>query len=161
MIDKIGDVSTGTLRQADLLSRFADTLEALLGNAIAAGETTIVDARRQLVLIADAKEVHNMLEFGAAIDADADADADAASDLIAELIETLDQYALPFTYFGTHDGDGASFGFYPVDVNQAMADDPSELEVRNDLPPDHIAVVNDHGNVTLYAVAYTVVWDCV
>lgn len=76
------------------------------------------------------------------------------SDLLDALTETLQDYAPPCCYFGTLDGDGACFGFWP---DWHALDDFDGLRCADlaDIPEDYSGlalVVNDHGNASLYEV---------
>lgn len=133
----IGSVSSGTHRAEDLLESFAWELEYL------------------------ARKDGRLLEFGGLIleAATADPETDEGSEVVAALFDALGEFAPPYTYFGAHEGDGADFGFWPsmdsVDELERFADFPDEL------PGDDFAVVNDHGNVTVYGADGSVIWDCV
>lgn len=95
----IGSISHGTLRTEDLLEAFADELEIIgIGHD---GEI---------------KEARELLAIGA--DEWSDEQQEHAAYLINEvLIDALNEYAPPHTYFGAHEGDGSDFGFwrYPED----------------------------------------------
>lgn len=129
---EIGPVSSGTLRTADLLENFADTLEAHLDqmpSEVRAEPQQFIDTARDIVVTDRA-------------------DTERASEVLEQLTDWLCDIAPPYVYFGAHDGDGACFGFW-ADVESAveardygeLADEGLELEV------------NDHGNVTLYQTA--------
>ena len=135
-----GDVSTGTLRNEDLLDTFASELEYQLTRQPkrfkrAHYRSLIRAARRDLVKLAACPE---------------DAATDETAGLVSELQDALGAFAPPYGYFGTHEGDGASFGFY-----LGSMDDFEGLRVSDtsEVPRDYrgeVLHVNDHGNVTLY-----------
>lgn len=160
MYAPIGTISHGTLKTEDLLTAFADALEALVKQdtdltgqgSIALRETAIREAR-QLVQLSE--------ELGDEWDGNHE---ELAQDTLDALRDWLDGYAPPYCYFGTTEGDGSDFGFWPSmeSVNEAVQDgeltrvnDPSEVT-----PEGECVFVNDHGNVTLY-VNGEVVWDIV
>jgi phosphopentomutase len=79
-----------------------------------------------------------------------------------DLIEALNNNLPPFVYFGTLEGDGSDFGFWPDmdSLNEAMQygdvtfhDDERILDEH-----DVIIQVSDHGNVTLMNMERDVIW---
>ena len=160
MYASIGTISHGTLKTEHLLTAFADALEALVKNdpdmtgegSLALRETAIREAR-QLVQLSE--------ELGGAWDGN---NEELAQDTIDALADYLQEYAPPYCYFGSTEGDGSDFGFWPSmeSVNDAVQD--GELVRVNDpskvTPEGECVFVNDHGNVTLY-VNGEVVWDIV
>jgi hypothetical protein len=109
-------------------------------------------------------------------------DTEDASDDLEALFDALDEYSAPYFQFGAHPGDGSDYGFW---LSEDWQDDfvpcaePKDLERAN--PPNSIcvndladvpawfrgevAVINDHGNVTLYTRnsrgKYTEIWSVV
>lgn len=89
---------------------------------------------------------------------------------LESLFDALQEYAGPYFYFGAHPGDGADYGFWlSEDWDEEFQDkeqwygatqigiDPNDAPLKvNDLSQvpskfrGEVAVVNDHGNVTLY-----------
>lgn len=158
----IGTISHGTLRSEDLLSAFADELERL-----------------------DSADKPNRYLIDQARKCEAD-DADAM-DIINELIDALNECAPPYCYFGTNEGDGSDFGFWPcmdqieelphigdpgdhpinlaqaivAAVNDSDAREASTLAYRlaenSAAIGEDCAFVNDHGNVTVYAADGSVI----
>lgn len=156
----IGTISHGTLKTEDLLTAFADALEKLVKNdPEMTGEGSLA---LRMVSIKDARHLVQLSEeLGDAWDGNHE---EMALDTLDSLREWLDQYAPPYCYFGTTEGDGSDFGFWPSmeSVNEAVQDgeltrvnDPSEVT-----PEGECVFVNDHGNVTLY-VNGAAVWDVV
>src|SRR5579884_541198 len=97
-------------------------------------------------------------EYFASEDADRDWEA---------LIDALNEYAPDFMYFGAHPGDGADYGFWLPegwdDTFLSLAQysrspnpdyyDGIKVSDLSEVPRDYcgyIAVVTDHGNVSLY-----------
>jgi hypothetical protein len=127
----IGSISSGKLHTVDLLEAFADELER-----IEAGNPLVTEARAVLTLV---KAGWDMV-----------ADGEEASELVSALQDELQQHAPDYCYFGTSEGDGADFGFWPSmeSINELpRVDDPADVE--NHLG-EACAFVNDHGNVTVY-----------
>lgn len=129
-----GTVSRGTLRTEDLIEAFAYAL----------GETP-----HQL-----------QVEAGVWLATPEDErDEDAGCYILEDLQDALDNIAPPYGYFGSHEGDGADFGFWPDWGAIEEAEYCGELVRVSDLadlsddPPANVPdalVVNDHGNATLY-----------
>lgn len=91
-----GSISTGTLRSQDLIARFMVTIKAM--SPAAAAELT--------------PEVDEVL---AALTSDGDDAKEQAGELIERLTTVLEGAAPEGYYFGTHEGDGADFGFWEAD----------------------------------------------
>lgn len=91
----LGPVSSGSLRQSDLLRAFAKELEAL-------AERSDRSDHQQLV-----REAHFYLEEEELL-----ADAPSADMLLIDLTDALQDYAPEGAYFGAAEGDGACFGFW-------------------------------------------------
>jgi hypothetical protein len=133
----IGSISSGTLRAEDLLEAFASELEGVTlthGDELSRPEN-FSQRDRINSLIWDAREC--------------DPDSMDADGLVEELIDALNEYAAPYTYFGAHPGDGADFGYWPsldaIEELPVVADSDEARELGEDCRR-----VNDHGNVTVY-----------
>ena len=131
----IGTISEGTLRTEDLLQAFADELEA-----INPSDSTLGEAR-------------------AFMD---DGITDERPEMVNDLQDALNEYAPPFCYFGTLEGDGADFGFWPDhEAIQELIDNSIEESVSVDADhaiqsSEHVnevegvrIVVSDHGNIII------------
>jgi len=76
--------------------------------------------------------------------------------MVEELFDVLNEYAPPFTYFGALEGDGSDFGFWIDRFSLEEAIENGEIlrvsELPNSVPEgyEYVAVITDHGNVTLY-----------
>jgi len=90
--ERAGTVSSGTLRAEDLIGSFADELEAISGHV---GDNQYAD------LIEEARQDFDTIE-----------DPD---ELINVLADALNERAPEGYYFGAHPGDGADFGWWPVE----------------------------------------------
>lgn len=92
-------VSEGTLQPDDLLSAFADTIDAIYDE-----NQTSPD-----------EDLQGLLDHASALDTESDDEADAVSDTIDALMAELDKLAPEGCAFGVHEGDGALFGFWSVE----------------------------------------------
>jgi len=129
----VGEISSGTLRTEDLLSSFAYELKRLTS----ADNATVLAA--ELVT---------------------DFDSDEASELVAELISALDDLAPAYCHFGTTEGDGACFGFWPCMDSIEELPHVHDSDEAKALGED-CKFVNDHGNVTVYSGDGSVVLELV
>ena len=139
----IGSYSHGTLRSEDLASTLLEMLNSV-----------------------DYKTGSLVSELSAIAENEG-RDEEHDPEVISDAIDVLQEYAPPFCYVGMSEGDGSDLGVW-FDVHsfeEACRDgevlkigDSSELE---DMPKEDIAahnfiaVVTDHGNVSLYHVNVT------
>ena len=141
---QIGSISTGTLRPEDLLPTFARELERHAPD-------------HALVTAAYAIQVY---------------DDGGASELINEIQAELQNYCPPFVTFGTLEGDGADFGFWPdmERIQETLTEAtmghsltlPRNGEWEWTLEDDGVIVnTNDHGNVTVMDLERNVLWAVV
>lgn len=96
-----GSISTGTLKSEDLLSAFTEELERLYSES--GGEMP--------------RHVRKLIDEAGALDTE-DEDpfnAEVVNDVIDELMDELEHFAPAGYYFGAHPGDGADFGYWPVE----------------------------------------------
>jgi len=76
--------------------------------------------------------------------------------MLEELFDILNEYAPPFCYFGALEGDGSDFGFWIDRYAFEEAVEYGEILRVSELPDnapegyEYVAVVDDHGGVTLY-----------
>lgn len=155
MIYPIGTVSSGTMREEDLVPDFVWKLRQLAKRA------KYVDAKTRREHRKLCSEIEARMEQDGYYESD-----DAAEDLNECLFDALDTYAAPYFYFGSHPGDGSDYGFWLIeDFEESF--DGLKVEDLADVPKDYrgeVAVVNDHGNVTLYSKSarkLTEVWAIV
>jgi hypothetical protein len=157
----MGTVSHGTMREEDLIPDFVWELKQLAKRCkYVAGKT-----RREHVKLARDIE-KRMHSENSVLSDDYYASEDASYDL-ESLFDALGEYAGPYFYFGAHPGDGCDYGFWLSEdwddefetawtaagnraesrIDHIKVSDLSEVPVwfRGE-----VAVVNDHGNVTLY-----------
>lgn len=100
----IGTVSHGTHRTQDLLRRFAEELDRLI--VVGTASDTLADA----VLAEEAKRHAARLDEPDATDTA----HEWAQEHVTKLMDRFNELAPEGVYFGTHEGDGADFGFWPV-----------------------------------------------
>lgn len=138
---RIGSVSHGTLLTIDLLEAFADELNRI--------ETERDDVQEAYAVIT----LHNAGWLNIA-------DSEEAQELVNDLQDALNEFAPAYCYFGTNEGDGSDFGYWPLldSVDELpRVSDPAEVEGMG----EDCVFVNDHGNVTVYGADGSVLWDCV
>jgi len=150
MLD-IGSISHGTSRSEDLAY-------ALIGAMLSEGWT---------------EESPRIVELR---DVESGADTISDSEVIADAMDDLNNCVPPYCYFGAHEGDESDLGvWFDHDSFEQSCQDGDILKVSDlaDLDNqdkeylagfDFVAVVNCHGNVTLYPVVVTVgkaLWDIV
>ena len=144
---ELGSISTGTLRDEDLLPAFVAELER------------VGEPGKHVELILRAAKVIKR-GFAVGFDWSRVNDADNASfGLADDLTDALNEYAPPHTYFGTLEGDGADFGFWPTGEDfsdtcnvEVVSSGPNGEGELIDLDCKLWVVVNDHGNVTVSTV---------
>lgn len=145
---RLGEVSNATLRTVDLLNAFHSALEGcvtLNGDFLSLPENFPMRDRLAKLL-------------GKAQDAFADdgetlADEDNAQEIVAELIDALSEFAPAYAHFGSHEGDGACFGFWP-DIETAkecvgFVSSKTQEEPDRDFRGEWLHI-NERGNCTLY-----------
>lgn len=139
----IGTLIHATMREEDLIPAFTDELERL--DSEDQYETLIQEARELIE-----KEGYGTDESGYLLN--------------EELFDALNDFAPPFCYFGSHEGNGSDYGFWP---NLESLKDDDDVRKVSDLSevedPPMVAVTNDHGSLTLYkpVVTYEEVWSIV
>ena len=152
---QLGSISHGTLRTEDLLPAFAYALGALAHNSIS--NTSVFKSEAMAEIWQGAIDIINTPD---------DIHLDI-HEVIDELQDALQEYCPTFVYFGTLEGDGADFGFWPD------RDALDEALTRHDVPdPDRdgcqvleddgvIVQISDHGNVTVMDLERHVIWSVV
>lgn len=133
----IGSVSEGTMRTEDLLDTFSSELSYHMKRMRLSRD----QRKRFNATLRDARaEAWDMNHPG---------DAQTVSEIVDELFNALDEIAPPYCTFGSAEGDGASYGFWPC-INM-HGDDLPRLPAGDDIPPElwgeDVLLVNDHGNV--------------
>ena len=134
----IGTLIHGTLRDEDLLPAFADELERVAPR-ISAHATLLSDARNPEPFIHAAY---------------------TTADIVNDLMDALTEFAPSHMYFGSIEGDGSDFGWWPVteyDCETVTLDDENVIDVDCQV---HIHT-NDHGNVTVSELRGKEIWSAV
>lgn len=154
----IGTVSHGTLRHADLLESFACEIQnQVQRNADYFQQDDNFRKERDYIL-------------GVSLDALAsDPDHPDVDEILQDCIDILNQFAAPYQYFGSHEGDGSDFGFWPdweSIRDEVRFGDLIEVSDPADIPADdgYCVCINDHGNMALYRTdngVTRIVWECV
>ena len=151
----IGTVSSGTMREEDLIPDFCWELKNL------AKKTGICNRKTRAKHLRTVREIEKRMELEEYFESDG-----AGYDLNETLFDALNEYAGPYFYFGSHPGDGADYGFWLSDDFQNEFDG---LKVSNssEIPAKYrgeVLIVNDHGNMTLVVKtsrALKVIWAIV
>ena len=132
---QLGSISTGTLRTEDLLAAFHSTIAAS-GTPPALAEDGYIDGGARY----------------------------SDGELLEVYTEQLESLCPPFVYFGTLEGDGADFGFWPdIETIQEIVN-IAECDASQGIscPDDGVIVqVSDHGNVTVMDMERNVIWSVV
>ena len=151
----LGTVSHGTLRTEDLLSEFISELEwqmARNGDFFSSPEN-FGERDRLSNILGEAQAQYS--EDGETLE-----DYEAADEVVESLQESLSTFAGPYCYFGTHEGDGSDFGFWPssydIDELPTVEDSDAAIELGEDCKS-----VNDHGNVTVYSGSGKIILELV
>lgn len=167
---RIGSVSHGTLRAADLIPTFLDTLERLGGSdAVSAACRDAVFPSHINVPEGPAPNYGYTWTDAESPETCAYLESDDAADDIRQLVDALDALAPAYVYFGTHEGDGSDYGYWPS-WDSIESDSITVAEYRKDpegstwgilrvsdlseVPSDYsgaVLLVNDHGNATCYS----------
>lgn len=167
---RIGSVSHGTLRAADLIPTFLDTLGTL------GGESAVSAACRDAVFPSHINVPEGPAPNYGYTWSDAESpetcaylESDDAADDIRQLVDALSALAPAYVYFGTHEGDASDYGYWPS-WDSIESDSITVAEYRKDpegstwgilrvsdlseVPSDYsgaVLLVNDHGNATCYS----------
>lgn len=134
----IGSVSHGTMRKEDLIPAFIDAL------------------REQKPLRREHRKLIRNIDEHMPTDDD-----------LNDLFDALNEYALPYFYFGSHPGNESDYGFWLyenwqydfdgiIESSNGMHTTFSQYGYAIDgIPKGYTgshAVINDHGNVSMYRV---------
>src|SRR5690606_1963818 len=134
---RLGTVIHGTLRTEDLVPAFLEELKALDPDRAAYYVERIPAEALE-------DEDHIWWQTGEAMW------------MVEELFDILNEYAPPFCYFGSLEGDGSDFGFWIDRFSLEEAIENGEVlrvEDLSEVPSDYEGMVlheSDHGNLTLY-----------
>lgn len=150
---EIGTISHGTMRAEDLVPDFLYELERLIGD----------DKELALQFRALTNEANSLLAFDDEQGERGVEWEDAMTGCLDALFDALNEFAPDYCYFGSNEGDGSDFGFWPSDDALQMAVHDGEIlatgDTRRDTPtPTFILHTSDHGNQSLYRVELVPVW---
>ena len=164
---QLGSISTGTLKTEDLLEAFLPYLNKENEHA--------QEAQAVLERIATdtwPPGIDNLEQYLTEFN---------TSELLDIIMDELQELCPPFVYFGTLEGDGADFGFWP-DMNRLdealynqtgaphLDNVPSYcLPMHQDYPYGEITLeddsvivqLSDHGNVTVMDMERNIIWSVV
>ena len=139
---QLGSISTGTLLIEDIFPAYLAQLDKLSPNSPLS------------------KEVWAYMETGALLEEHAN-----AWGIVEQIDLLLNELCPPFVYFGTLEGDGADFGFWP---DMDALDDAmhygggSDADGNITLSEDGVIIqVSDHGNVTVMDMERNEIWSVV
>lgn len=165
----IGSISSGTMRQEDLIPAFMSELDDLK-ERLSLSLDTGASAQDHAFVVEQVGAIDHLL---AGIETrmslpDYYGSPEAEYDL-EDLFEALHDFAPPYVYFGSHPGDGADYGFW---VQDDLLDDDEydgavlKLKAGDEWPEldaevEYVLEVNDHGNCTLFNRNGTVIWSVV
>lgn len=124
-----GSIIFGTHRLVDLVPAFMDALDSLNPDAAAR-------IRAEYAEVLDAIDAHTGV-----LDVDVGEDG---TFLVEDLIDALNEYAPDGTYFGAHPGDGADFGFWPIDDDD-YDDDYDDRAFLDGLDDDDVDIIMSWG----------------
>ena len=158
----LGSVSSATLRTEDLIPAFIDALDSVKdalstsGNPENAKAVAALDSLLGKIERRSAKAGYF--------------ESDRAQDDLESLTQELEAFAPPLTYFGSHEGDGADFGFWISWDSISEAEHSGELirvNAGDEWPEsaadaEYVLEVTDHGNATLFsALTKAEIWSIV
>lgn len=136
----IGSISSGTMRNEDLIPDFLDELERLAKLNKNKTHLTLVEKIQN--------RINNNPDYYESENAD--------YDLNEDLFNALNEYAKPYCYFGSHEGDGSNYGFWvSYDSIQDDIEFKELLSVSdlNDIPHNYngfAVFTNDHGKMIMH-----------
>ena len=115
-----GTVSHSTLRSRDLIEAFSDELSLLVRSDSNRWETAddIRLRNEWLSTVDEARDYLRILALG-----EESPDEEIVIEILEQLTEGLEFFAPEGYYFGSHFGDGADFGFWPIDDDDDDDDD--------------------------------------
>ena len=150
----MGSVSSGTMREADLIPAFVDALEEQIKQTPRWRQNKV---HKQMVRV-----IRQSMKDEAYFQ------SDAACYDNEGLFIALDDYSAPYFYFGSLLGGDADYGWWLSEDFEADFDGSPRYQDLSEVPKDfegELAIVNDHGNVSLYHKARTqpprLIWSLV
>jgi hypothetical protein len=156
---QLGSISTGTLRTEDLIPAFTYTMGELTHNPIS--NTSKYPNEAMAKLWDEAIHLIGTTEWWTIDPEDSGVDS-----LLNDLTDALNELCPPFVYFGTLEGDGADFGFWPdmesLDYERNYwGEETAEWNEEHLVNHDLLVHISDHGNVTVMDMERNVLWSVV
>ncbi len=164
----MGSISSGTMRAEDLIPTFCYELEQRAKHDKHVSYKTR-RAHAKLVKEVEARMAREDYEDSKMITVGLSGRESMADDDLDSLFDALGEYAAPYFYFGAHPGDGTDYGYWlseswdedfadGLKLNSPRASWEGVTSARvygdtSNIPNwyrGEVAVVNDHGNVSLY-----------
>lgn len=139
----IGEVSSGTMRVEDLIPTFLNEL---------IGQKKVKRSHYRLIADIEAK-MRASEESGWPNEGFNYFDETGADEDLVSLMDALTEYAPPYFYFGSHPGDGASYGYWLSEGFTEEFDGPKYTDTSEAREERHVGeflCVTDHGNLSLY-----------
>lgn len=133
-------ISHGTMRNEDLITRFADELEYYAINNGNNDDLKFIEELDKRMLDDEGEYIEEYW------------DNEEASLDLESLFERLDAYSPAYGYFGSHHGDGSDYGFWLSEDFENNFDGlkvSDTSEIKNNYTGE-VLEINDHGNMTLY-----------
>lgn len=147
---QIGSIITGTYRNQDVIPALLDALQDL--KAEDPNEVSHYEAIFNRYALGT-RDPHHLEED------DPWWDSPEADNLRSDLEEALETFAPPYCYFGSNEGSESDLGFWPdLDTAQEELQTVIDPAMLDEVDGSEALVVNDHGNVTLYARGSDLEW---
>ncbi len=150
----VGSISHATLRSIDLLNAFAHELEWQIrrnGEYFSRPEN-FGERDRLNAIVESAWECFD--ESGDNLDVAKEESGEVDEMVNETLPDALQTFCLPYFYFGSHPGDGADFGFWPIDMDEVKEQVEFSSSKEQEYPDDDFRGewlhINERGNCTLY-----------
>lgn len=160
MKHSIGSISFGTMKPEDLIPAFLNELEEL---APEKAKEIKKDVDKLQIEDDGYGELYNAKD-----NVDNMSSRELAGFILDDLFDALNDMCEPYFYFGSHPGDGADCGFWFDEDAFYNAIQDGDIVTLEDIPEfpydtdaEYIAVINDHGNITLYTMYGKKVWAIV
>jgi hypothetical protein len=155
---QIGSICSATLRPEDLIPAFVEALDDCK-QELSLSLATDATAEQQQATVREVSRLDDLLANIERKLNGPDYFSDPAQEWgwdLDELTNELESFAPPYCYFGSHEGDGADFGFWVCHeaIDEAIADGSAlKVDDTGDVPGDYsgdVFHVSDHGNLTYY-----------
>lgn len=150
----LGTISHGTLKAEHLLNAFTYELGRLHLS------------KKDRICVREYQKLAENLRDEDFMPLNGKEDIESALEKLYEILES-GVYCLPYTYFGTLEGDASDFGIWPD--HESISDDVIEgdLPMTDDVTKGYTGLAletNDHGNMTLFTYTHgrrRILWSIV